>query len=100
MNDVKTTTVFTAVLLPTGKSFVAIANETLLQSAKLANTPGLLIDSSCRNGTCRTCICKLVKGKVAYRITWPGVSADEKQSGFILPCVAYPLSDVQIQLAV
>ena len=61
---------------------------------------GLKLDSSCRNGTCRTCICKLTSGKVTYRIEWPGLSPDEKREGYILPCVAYPLSDVVIELPV
>ena len=36
-------------------------------------------------------------GQVTYRIDWPGLSAEEKTEGFILPCVAYPLSDVVLQ---
>jgi hypothetical protein len=39
-----------------------------------------------------------VKGEVAYRIDWPGLSRDEMREGFILPCVAYPMSDVVIEL--
>ena len=55
---------------------------------------GLALLSACRNGTCRACICRLSSGQVMYRIEWPGLSAEEKQEGYILPCVAYPLSDV------
>lgn len=57
-----------------------------------------LIDSSCRNGTCRTCLCQLVSGQVTYRIEWPGLSLDEKREGFILPCVAHAASDVVLAL--
>ena len=39
----------------------------------------------------------MTRGQVAYRIDWPGLSAEEKADGFILPCVAYPLSDVVLQ---
>jgi hypothetical protein len=53
--------------------------------------------SSCRNGSCRTCICRLLEGEVAYRIEWPGVLPEEKAQGFILPCVAHPQSDVVLQ---
>ncbi|MGZ5819510.1 MAG: 2Fe-2S iron-sulfur cluster-binding protein, partial [Burkholderiaceae bacterium] len=53
--------------------------------------------SSCRNGTCRTCMCRLIDGQVSYRIEWPGLSADEKRDGYILPCVAYPESDLVIE---
>ena len=70
----------------------------LLRAAELAPGLSLGLQSSCRNGTCRTCICRLVSGEVAYRIEWPGLSADEKAQGYILPCVAYPLSDVRLRL--
>jgi ferredoxin len=56
----------------------------------------LLLSSSCRNGTCRTCICKMLSGQVHYRIEWPGLSPDEKREGAILPCVAYPDSDIML----
>lgn len=85
--------VFRARIGPAGPSFEAPASLSLLQAAQIA---GLDMASSCRNGTCRTCICKLTSGKVTYHIDWPGLSAEEKQEGFILPCVAYPLSDVVI----
>lgn len=79
-----------------GAHFSASPSLPILQSASLA---GVVMDSSCRNGTCRTCIRKLASGQVAYRIEWPGLSAEEKQAGYILPCVAYPLSDLVIAAA-
>ena len=62
-----------------------------------ARAAGIELPSSCRNGTCRACICRLVEGEVAYRIEWPGLSADEKREGWILPCVAHPRSDVVVE---
>jgi len=85
--------VFSARLAPNGPVFEAPAVLPLLEAAELA---GLELASSCRNGTCRTCISRLESGQVAYRIEWPGLSAEEKAAGYILPCVAYPLSDVVI----
>ena len=90
--------VFTAKVCPGGASFAAPEDRPLLLSAELAVMDGLKMDSSCRNGTCRTCICLLLSGKVTYRIEWPGLSIDEKREGYILPCVAYPLSDMVIEL--
>ncbi|MEP7297290.1 MAG: 2Fe-2S iron-sulfur cluster binding domain-containing protein [Burkholderiales bacterium] len=58
---------------------------------------GITLPSSCRNGTCRACICRLTRGEVAYRIEWPGLSADEKREGWILPCVAHAVSDVTVE---
>ncbi len=51
---------------------------------------------SCRNGTCRTCLARLIEGQVRYDIPWPGLSADEKTEGYCLPCVARPVADVVI----
>eukprot|EP01031_Cornospumella_fuschlensis_P047705 gene47705-58443_t len=33
------------------------------------------------------------KGRIEHRIPWPGLSAEEKAEGLILPCVAEPRSD-------
>ena len=99
-SDMTTAIKFTARIAHTNLQFSAPTDMPLLQAAELAGTVGLQMDSSCRNGTCRTCICQLLEGEVAYRIDWPGLSLDEKREGFILPCVAYPLSDVLINLPV
>lgn len=69
---------------------------TLLDAALLAD---IRLPNSCRNGTCRTCMCRLLEGQISYQIEWPGLSADEKKEGYILPCVAYPRSDVIIEVA-
>ena len=85
---------FDARLEPAGHHFPAPADVPLLQAALRA---GIELPSSCRNGTCRSCLCRLLEGQVTYRIEWPGLSAEEKREGFILPCVAYPVSSVVIQ---
>lgn len=89
--------VYQARLGATGLPFAAPADQPLLQSALQA---GIALESSCRNGTCRSCICRLASGRVVYRIAWPGLSAEEKADGCILPCVAYPVSDLVITLPV
>lgn len=86
--------VFHARVEPLGRGFAAPGAQTLLQAALQA---GVQLPSSCRNGTCRACLCQLSAGHVGYRIAWPGVSFDERNEGYILPCVAYPESDVVMQ---
>ena len=54
---------------------------------------------SCRNGTCRTCIARLLQGQVRYEIPWPGLSPEEKDEGYCLPCVARPMSNFVIARA-
>lgn len=82
-------------LLPAQWRFAAGPGQTLLASAEAG---GVVLPSSCRNGTCRTCICQLVEGEVAYLVEWPGLSADEKREGWILPCVALPRSDLLLRV--
>jgi ferredoxin len=79
---------------PLGVCLKAAADQPLWTTARDA---GVALPKSCRNGTCRICMCRLISGQVTYRIDWPGLSADEKREGFILPCVAYPASDVVIE---
>jgi len=82
---------FQVLVLPAGVRFEARADRSLLASALAALTP---LRSSCRNGTCRACLCHLDQGEIVYEIDWPGVSADERREGWILPCVARPASDL------
>lgn len=76
---------------PGGWRFEARAGVALLAAAEAA---GIDLPSSCRNGTCRTCLCRMAQGSVAYLIDWPGLSLDEKRAGEVLPCVAVARSDL------
>ncbi len=71
--------------------FAAAPDQTLLLSALAA---GHALPGSCRNGVCRSCICRLQSGSITYRMQWPGLSAEEKAEGLFLPCVAYPATDL------
>lgn len=85
---------FTVRMVPHGATFTAPASLSLLEAALLE---GVALPSSCRNGTCRTCVSRLHTGTIRYRIEWPGLSPDEKEEGLILPCVACATSDVVIE---
>jgi len=71
------------------------AGVTLLAAAEAA---GVVLPSSCRNGTCRACICPMIAGEVVYAIPWPGLSREEKQEGQVLPCVAHARGDVVLSV--
>jgi ferredoxin len=86
--------VFQVTLLPHDLRFPAHADESLLKAGLRAMAP---MRSSCRNGTCRTCLCRLDSGAIAYEIDWPGLTREEKAEGLMLPCVARPLSDVVLR---
>lgn len=82
---------YTLRIEPLGRTLPLAAGQTLLEAALAA---GIRPRSSCRNGSCRECIARLVSGTVYHRIEWPGLSAEEKAQGWVLPCVAVAESDV------
>lgn len=85
---------FTALVQPEGLTCDAWPEQPLLLSIEQG---GIDWPSSCRNGTCRTCIGRLISGEVRYAIEWPGITTEEMEAGCVLPCVAYPTSDVELQ---
>ncbi|ARP94808.1 2Fe-2S iron-sulfur cluster-binding protein [Bordetella genomosp. 13] len=82
-------------LQPSGWRYDCAEGHTVLVGALRA---GIRLPSSCRNGTCRTCMCRMLEGKVAYSIERPGLSPDEKAEGWILPCVAVAQSDLLLEV--
>jgi len=85
---------FQVMLRPHGLRFEARADESLLKAGLHAMAP---MRSACRNGSCRSCLCVLDAGEIAYEIEWPGLTREEKAEGLVLPCVARPLSDVVLR---
>lgn len=94
MTDPQAPPFFTATLEPGGQQFDAWPDQPLLLSLEQG---GLDWPSSCRNGNCRTCFARLESGAVRYAIEWPGLSAEEKADGYVLPCVAFPCADVVLR---
>jgi ferredoxin len=86
--------VFSVKVEPAGLQYDVEGDLTLLEAAEMSR---IELPSSCRNGTCRTCVCRLVSGEVAYTIDWPGLSAEEKAEGYVLPCVARPITNVVLE---
>lgn len=80
---------------PGGWTCTADADIALADAAALA---GIELPRSCRNGTCRACLCRAVAGEVRYLIEWPGLSPDEKAEGWLLPCIARAVSDLVLDV--
>ncbi len=83
-------------ITPLGVTVPVAPGQSLLEAALAA---GVRMPASCRNGTCRTCMARLLEGRVHYRVDWPGVLAEERAEGFTLPCVALPDGDVTLEQA-
>ncbi|MCZ2405405.1 MAG: 2Fe-2S iron-sulfur cluster binding domain-containing protein [Burkholderiales bacterium] len=86
---------FTLRTEPDGQQCDAWPEHTLLDSMEQG---GIAWPSSCRSGNCRTCIAQLAQGQVRYRMEWPGLTPEEHASGCVLPCVAYPTSDLVLEV--
>ena len=69
---------------PLGATFDAPDSLTLLEAAAFAHVS---LPRSCRNGTCRSCLCRIVSGSVRYTIEWPA-SREEKPTA--IRCRAWP----------
>ena len=80
-------------ITPAGWTVPIQAGQSLLEAAQAG---GVRLARSCRNGTCRACLCAMTQGQVRYRVEWPGLSMEEREQGLVLPCVAEALSDVTL----
>lgn len=89
-----TPTLFTARTEPEQLQVDAWSHEPLLLSLEMG---GVNWPSSCRAGSCRTCIGQLESGSVRYTMEWPGLTPEEHAQGYVLPCVAHPCSNVVLR---
>jgi ferredoxin-NADP reductase len=77
-----------------GASFRALSAEPLLNSLE---RNGATIENLCRSGECGVCRAGLVSGSVFMPDT-TAIRKSDAAFGYIHPCVAYPLSDLEIRI--
>ena len=70
----------------------AKAAEPLMNSLERA---GIVLPASCRSGECSLCRTKLVAGKV-FQPQGVKLRKSDRAFGYIHPCLAYPLSDIEL----
>jgi ferredoxin-NADP reductase len=81
-----------AVITYLGKSYNYRGKQTILEFLEAS---GVELPFACRVGVCGSCKC-FVKGNV-HVITDAGLTLAEKQKGVKLPCVAFPLEDIELE---
>ena len=88
----KETTV-TAQFLTSQKTAQMSADETVLEAAEALDVE---IESSCRAGSCGSCMVKLVSGDVTMEID-DALEEGDKTQGFILACQAIASTDIEVE---
>ena len=76
------------------KTIRALASEPLMISLERA---GMAIPALCRSGECSLCRTKLISGKV-YQSNGVKLRKSDRVFGYIHPCMAYPITDIEILL--
>ena len=85
---------FEVIEMRSGKKAKARAGEPLINSLERA---GIVVPAICRSGECTACRTKLISGKVFAPSRVRHRQADKK-SGYIHPCMSYPLDDLRIKI--
>ncbi|RPJ81844.1 MAG: hypothetical protein EHM13_09835, partial [Acidobacteria bacterium] len=83
---------FTLSLARSNRTVEMPAGATLLEAAESA---GATIPTICRSGVCTTCRTRVASGHV--RCTSDALPEADREAGFVLPCVSFPLSDVALE---
>ena len=85
----------TITIASSGRRFSARPGETVLNAAL---RHGVVLPYSCKNGTCASCKCRLVEGKVQYPYNPPSaLSFDDLYGGWALSCQAVADGDLKIE---
>ena len=86
---------FNVHMLPSGRSFTATADETLLAAAI---GQGIGLPYGCKDGACGSCKCKKLAGTVSHGAhQLKALSAEEEANGFILTCCCVAHSDLVLE---
>ncbi|MEO7160116.1 MAG: CDP-6-deoxy-delta-3,4-glucoseen reductase [Polaromonas sp.] len=86
---------FNVSVLPSGRSFTAHADESLLAAAI---RQGIGLPYGCKDGACGSCKCRKLEGTVVHGThQLKALSVEEEANGFILTCCGVAQSDVVLE---
>tara|TARA_B100000902_G_scaffold172607_1_gene166724 strand:- start:1460 stop:1738 length:279 start_codon:yes stop_codon:yes gene_type:complete len=83
-------------LKPSGKTFVIMPSQTILEAAMIA---GITIPYGCANGMCGACKGRLLNGNVMLEdYQESALTEEEKSDGLILCCKALATENITIDI--
>jgi CDP-4-dehydro-6-deoxyglucose reductase len=88
---------FTVQLTKSGAQFTVEPGETILEAAENA---GLILSYSCRSGTCRSCMTRVLEGRAEHDPEYAdeiSIDGDEIAEGYRLLCSALAFSDLVLE---
>jgi CDP-4-dehydro-6-deoxyglucose reductase len=83
--------------MKSGKSFPIGDGETILEAAENA---GIVLSYSCRGGTCRSCMTRILSGRAEHDPEYAdelSIDRDEIADGYRLLCSTLAYSDLELE---
>ena len=78
-------------------SNASVACDDSMSVLELAEQEGIPIRSACRVGACGACKVMASQGKVRYDSPPNALTSAERQAGYLLACVAYPVEQLVVE---
>jgi CDP-4-dehydro-6-deoxyglucose reductase, E3 len=88
---------YTVHLTTSGQKFTVEEGETILEAAENA---GIILSYSCRGGTCRSCMTRILSGCAEHDPEYAdelSIDRDEIAEGYRLLCSALASSDLELE---
>jgi ferredoxin len=88
---------YTVHLTQSGQKFTVGEDETILEAAENA---GIILSFSCRSGTCRSCMTRVLSGCAEHDPEYAdelSIDRGELADGYRLLCSALACSDVELE---
>lgn len=83
------------IFLKNDKSFPCDSDTTIFDSAQKA---GIVLNHSCLNARCSSCIVKIITGETKNRNEELVLTEEQKKQNFVLSCNAKPLSNLRLDI--